>query len=47
MAAPHVAGAWAVMRQAYPGLSVDLAEFLLKIDRSANSRSRQQHSSSH
>ncbi len=30
MAAPHVAGAWAVMRQAYPGISVDLAEFILK-----------------
>jgi subtilisin family serine protease len=29
MAAPHVAGAWAVMRQAYPGISVDLAQFLL------------------
>ena len=30
MAAPHVAGAWAVMRQAYPGISVTLAEFTLK-----------------
>ena len=40
MAAPHVAGAWAVMRQAYPGLSVDLAEFLSEVDRSASSKTR-------
>ena len=35
MAAPHVAGAWALMRQAYPGIGpnkdgVDLAELVLK-----------------
>lgn len=29
MAAPHVTGAWAVLRQAYPGISVDLAQLLL------------------
>ena len=30
MAAPHVAGAFAVLHDAYPGISVDLGEFALK-----------------
>jgi subtilisin family serine protease len=31
MAAPHVAGAFAVLQDAYPGITVDMAEFALKL----------------